>query len=157
MWEICAGLGLVCFSIYNFYSAYSGTAMTVGSAFKNLFTLLGGLFFVVTSLLPDKKKVEKQVQEKENVDENKPVEVKPEQVEVNVPEIVVIENKEEIIVGTEVKNQYTAEEIEMKDFACLVHLRERLKEAGNDEGLKLCAELNKIFFDLKASKPKPTV
>ncbi len=150
MWELLVGLGLIGFGGYNFFSAYQGEPMGGPAAlFKNSAAIIGGLLFCVTWLIPDKKTEEKV--EAKPVEETKteiPVVdvIKP--VEIEVPKI------EEIKVETKVvdKSTYTATEVEMKDLACLIHLRERLSEAGNKEGLDLCAQLNGIFFQLKVKK-----
>lgn len=43
---------------------------------------------------------------------------------------------------------------EQKDFECLVHLRNRVVQAGSEEGVKVCAELNRIIFELNTGVKK---
>ena len=38
--------------------------------------------------------------------------------------------------------------IEKHDFDCLVHLRNRVIESGDEEGIKLISELNSVIFNI---------
>lgn len=47
---------------------------------------------------------------------------------------------------------FTPKSFEQRDFECLVHLRNRVVQAKSDEGIKVCAELNRIIFELNTGK-----
>lgn len=40
-----------------------------------------------------------------------------------------------------------------KDFECLYHLKMRVMDAGNKEGIETCSKLNDIIFTLDNAKP----
>lgn len=43
---------------------------------------------------------------------------------------------------------FVPKSFEQRDFECLVHLRNRVVQAKSEEGIKVCAELNRIIFEL---------
>lgn len=45
---------------------------------------------------------------------------------------------------------FSPQDYELEDQRCLVHLRERLEEAGSTEGVELCSKLNSIVFGLES-------
>lgn len=59
------------------------------------------------------------------------------------------ENKKEDPVLIKEKDKMNGpSENEQRDFECLIHLRNRLVETGNDEGFELIKSLNSVMFDL---------
>jgi len=49
---------------------------------------------------------------------------------------------------------FLPEDYEIKDFEAITHLRDRCVQAGSDEGLKSCATLAAILFQLDTPKIK---
>lgn len=47
---------------------------------------------------------------------------------------------------------FSPAEFERRDFDCLIHLRNRLTEAGCVEGVETCEKLNNIVFSLHAKE-----
>lgn len=57
----------------------------------------------------------------------------------------------------EAENVFQPKDYEVMDLNCLIHLRNRVIEAGSQEGLETCAKLNDIVFSLnKTAKQKVT-
>lgn len=47
---------------------------------------------------------------------------------------------------------FSPADYEEQDFKCLIHLRNRVTEAGSVEGVQTCAKLNEIIFSLHAAE-----
>lgn len=50
------------------------------------------------------------------------------------------------------KKIYQPTEYEIKDYECLIHLRNRVNMSGNAEGVEACNKLNQVMFELAAKE-----
>ena len=57
----------------------------------------------------------------------------------------------------ESENVFQPKDYEVMDLNCLIHLRNRVIEAGSQEGLETCAKLNDIVFSLNKTAKQKTV
>ncbi len=147
MLYLVSALGAVVFGVYQMATHYSsgltqlqwlqylGMAVVgfVGSIAygKPYLGKLPSLFAYLKSMLPSKADVTVVKPADKDVEVEKPTE------------------GEEMSNG---KKIYQPTEYEIKDYECLIHLRNRVNMSGNAEGVEACNKLNQVMFELAAKE-----